>query len=93
MTAEMITESGGRFAAGDRAGRSGLQAQYDERLAGAAGVRVTTSRGQALFEKAATDGDDVLTLDPDIQEAAEQALSDAEAHRPRSPRRRRRPQR
>ena len=43
VTAEMVTESGGRYAAGDRAGRSGLQAQYDERLAGATGIRVTAS--------------------------------------------------
>ena len=67
VTAEMITDSDGRYQAGDRAGRSGLQAQYDETLAGAPGIRVTASGdgGATLFEKAATDGADVeTTLDP-----------------------------
>ena len=79
VTAEMVQESGGRLAAGDRAGRSGLQAQYDERLAGSAGTRVATSGGRTVFEQAATDGEDVqTTLDPDVQDAAEQALADAD---------------
>ena len=75
----MVQKSGGRLAAGDRAGRSGLQAQYDERLAGSAGIRVATSGGRTVFEQAATDGEDVeTTLDPDVQDAAEQALADAD---------------
>jgi len=80
VTAEMIQESDGRYAAGDRAGRSGLQAQYDQTLAGAAGLRVTASGdgGATLFEKAPTDGGDVATtLDPTVQEAAERALADS----------------
>ncbi|HET7822767.1 MAG TPA: penicillin-binding transpeptidase domain-containing protein [Ornithinibacter sp.] len=80
VTAEMVTKSEGRYEAGDRAGRSGLQAQYDETLAGATGIRVTASGegGATLFEKAATDGKDVeTTLDPAVQEAAEKALVDS----------------
>ena len=80
VTAEMVTKSDGRYEAGDRAGRSGLQAQYDETLAGATGIRVTASGdgGATLFEKAATDGEDVeTTLDPAVQEAAEKALADS----------------
>jgi cell division protein FtsI/penicillin-binding protein 2 len=80
VTAEMVTKSDGRYQAGDRAGRSGLQAQYDETLAGATGIRVTASGegGATLFEKAATDGKDVeTTLDPAVQEAAEKALADS----------------
>ena len=80
VTAEMVTESGGRYEAGDRAGRSGLQAEYDETLAGTTGVRITASGdgGATLFEKAATDGKDVeTTLDPAVQDAAEKALADS----------------
>ena len=88
VTAEMIQESGGRYQAGDRAGRSGLQAQYDETLAGAPGIRVTASGdgGATLFEKAATDGADVeTTLDPTVQEAAEKALADSRPRRSPGP--------
>ena len=80
VTAEMVQKSEGRYEAGDRAGRSGLQAQYDEKLAGATGLEVTVSGegGATLFEKAATDGADVeTTLDPKVQVAAEKALADS----------------
>ena len=80
VTAELVEKSNGRYEAGDRAGRSGLQAQYDEALAGATGLQVTVSGdgGATLFEKAATDGADVeTTLDPEVQEAAEKALADS----------------
>ena len=85
VTAEMVTESDGRYVAGDRAGRSGLQAQYDERLAGATGIRVAASGdgGATLFEKEPTDGADVeTTLDPKVQGAAEKALADADLSAP-----------
>ena len=80
VTAEMVEKSEGRYEAGDRAGRSGLQAQYDETLAGATGLQVTVSGegGATLFEKAPTDGADVeTTLDPSVQVAAEKALADS----------------
>ena len=77
VTAEMVQKSDGRYVAGDRAGRSGLQAQYDATLAGATGLTVTGG-GTTLFEKAPTDGADVkTTLDPTVQAAAEKALADA----------------
>ncbi|MGB7818740.1 MAG: penicillin-binding transpeptidase domain-containing protein [Ornithinibacter sp.] len=79
VTAEMIENSDGRFVAGDRAGRSGLQAQYDEQLAGVPGTRVVSDTGAVLFEQAAVDGTDVeTTLDPAVQEAAEKALAQAD---------------
>ena len=79
VTAEVVQESGGRYVAGDRAGLSGLQAQYDVQLAGDVGLRVQTSGGEGLFEQPATDGADVVTtLDPGIQAAAEESLAEAE---------------
>ncbi len=79
VTAEMVEKSDGRYAAGDRAGRSGLQAQYDERLAGSAGITVVSSSDAVLFEMAPQDGADVeTTLDPTTQAAAEKALADAD---------------
>jgi len=78
VTAEMVTQGKGRYAAGDYAGTSGLQGRYDEVLGGTAGVTVTSSGrpGTPLFEKAAVDGTDVkTTLDPDVQSAAESALT------------------
>ena len=83
VTAEMVQESGGRYVAGDRAGRSGLQAQYDSELAGATGLTVRTSGDRTLFEKAPGDGADVsTTLSPRVQEAAEKALADAKLTAP-----------
>ncbi|HSO66187.1 MAG TPA: penicillin-binding transpeptidase domain-containing protein [Ornithinibacter sp.] len=78
VTAEMVEKSEGRYVAGDRAGRSGLQAQYDTRLAGTPGLTVSTSGDRILFEQAPVDGADVATtLSPRVQEAAEKALADA----------------
>ncbi|MBM6401589.1 penicillin-binding transpeptidase domain-containing protein [Phycicoccus sonneratiae] len=78
VTAEIVEKSDGRYAAGDRAGRSGLQAQYDSTLAGTPGLAVTTSGGATLFETKAVDGADVATtLAPRVQSAAEKALADA----------------
>jgi cell division protein FtsI/penicillin-binding protein 2 len=76
VTAEIVKASDGRYRAGDRAGISGLQRSYDTVLAGAPGVKVTTSSGKVLFEKEAEDGADVqLTLDSRVQRAAEAALA------------------
>lgn len=76
VTKEIVERSKGRHAAGDRAGLSGLQGQYDSVLAGAPGVKVTTSTGKVLFETEATAGEDVqTTLEADVQSAAETALT------------------
>lgn len=78
VTAEMVTAGKGRYVAGDRAGTSGLQRQYDERLGGTAGVKVVTSGGATLFEQAPEAGADVrTTLSAPTQEAAEAALASA----------------
>ncbi len=79
VTAEIVDRSSGRYVAGDRAGLSGLQAQYDGTLGGTAGVAVTTSAGRTLFSHDPTAGTDVsTTLSPRVQRAAEKALADAD---------------
>ena len=78
VTAEAIKNSKGLHVAGDYAGLSGLQGQYDGLLGGTPGVRVTASDkpDAPLFEKAAVNGAPMtLTLDPRIQSAAEAALA------------------
>lgn len=78
VTAEMVDASKGRFVAGDRAGLTGLQRQYDETLGGKPGLEVVASTGKKLFEEAASDGADLATtLSPPVQSAAEQALAAA----------------
>jgi cell division protein FtsI/penicillin-binding protein 2 len=47
VTAEIVEASNGRLAAGDIAGLSGLQAQYDEHLGGARRVRVLRAAQRA----------------------------------------------
>ncbi len=76
VTAEIVQASDGRYVAGDRAGLSGLQRQYDGVLSGTPGVSVSTDTGAGLFDKPPVDGEDVeLTVSPDIQQAAEKALA------------------
>lgn len=77
-TAETIKNGKGRYVAGDYAGLSGLQGQYDAALGGTPGVQVTASDKPdvPLFEKAAVDGVPMtLTLDAKTQSAAEAALA------------------
>ena len=77
-TAETIKNGKGRYIAGDYAGLSGLQGQYDEVLSGTSGVTVTSTDKPdvPLFKKAATNGDPItLTLDTRTQKAAETALA------------------
>ena len=77
VSAELVNKSNGRYAAGDLAGVSGLQGQYDSVLGGTPGVTVVSSAkpDSPLFEKAAVDGTDVkTTLDPAVQGKAESAL-------------------
>ncbi len=52
VTAEIVEAGEGRYAAGDRAGISGLQRSYDTVLAGTPGIKVTTTTGKILFEQA-----------------------------------------
>lgn len=81
VTAEIIDKGEGRYAPGDFAGVSGLQAQYDERLAGTAGVTVEPAAGagetaDALFTTQPQPGEPVRTsLDPAVQRAADAALA------------------
>ncbi len=76
VTADIVARSNGRYAAGDRAGLSGLQGQYDAALAGVAGVKVESSAGRVLFESTATNGTDVrTTIDVRTQHAAETAVA------------------
>jgi cell division protein FtsI/penicillin-binding protein 2 len=78
VSAEMVTTSKGRYAAGDHAGVSGLQGQYDSALGGTPGVKVTSSNrpDAPLFTKDSVAGTDVrTTLSSDVQDAAESALS------------------
>lgn len=79
-TAEVVEGSDGRIVAGDDVGLSGLQARYDEQLRGLPGTAVVArgadDRLRTLVEVAATDGADlVTTLDPGLQQKAEQALA------------------
>ena len=77
VTAETIKNGKGRYVAGDYAGLSGLQGQYNEVLDGMAGFTVTSSDkpDAPLVQKAATNGKPMtLTLDAKTQKAAEAAL-------------------
>ena len=77
VSAELIAKGKGQYAAGDYAGLSGLQGQYDAVLGGTAGVKVTSSAAPdtPLFALDAVAGNDVsTTLSPRVQDAAEGAL-------------------
>lgn len=79
-TAEVVEASEGRIVAGDEVGLSGLQQRYDEQLRGQPGTAVV-ARGaddqlRTLAEVPATDGADlVTTLDPTLQQKAEDVLA------------------
>ncbi|WP_432526039.1 penicillin-binding transpeptidase domain-containing protein [Kineococcus auxinigenes] len=80
VTAERVESSGGRYAAGDLAGLSGLQADYDERLAGRVGVAVRTAGGtgepQELLVVEPVPGEPVRTsLDAALQQEADDVLA------------------
>ncbi|WP_380168344.1 penicillin-binding transpeptidase domain-containing protein [Jannaschia sp. R86511] len=83
-TAEIIEESQGRVRAGDLVGLSGVQAAYDESLAGLPGfvveaVDTGTDEARALHEVPARDGIPVqLTLSVAHQTAAENVLAAVE---------------
>ncbi|HEU4512922.1 MAG TPA: penicillin-binding transpeptidase domain-containing protein [Nocardioidaceae bacterium] len=82
VTAEMIEESEGEYAAGDVAGLSGLQQRYDDRLRGVPGTVVEavsekTGDERELYRSEPKDGRPLrTTLDTDLQLLAERVLSD-----------------
>ena len=84
VTAEVVEDSDGRYRAGDEAGLSGLQARYDEQLAGRPGVAVAAVPAEqsdggderVLHEVAPTEGEPLaLTMDERVQRTAESALA------------------
>ncbi|MGH3423185.1 MAG: penicillin-binding transpeptidase domain-containing protein [Nocardioidaceae bacterium] len=83
-TSELIEKSGGRLAAGDVTGLSGLQQRYDERLSGEKAVSVESvstaddsAEPETLFEHGGTPGEPLrTTLDVRLQAAAENSLAD-----------------
>ncbi|WP_210649000.1 penicillin-binding transpeptidase domain-containing protein [Nocardioides sp. SYSU D00065] len=88
-TAEIVEASEGRILAGDEVGLSGLQARYDEQLRGTPGTAVVArdaeDRLRTIHEVPATDGADLATtLDPALQQKAEQALAGLGADGPAS---------
>ncbi len=81
VTSEMIEEDPGRYRVGDLAGLSGLEARYDEQLAGQPGITVeavdTDGKSRELYSVPATDGEPLRTsLDMELQLAAEDLLAD-----------------
>ena len=78
-TAEIVEGSDGAIVAGDLAGLSGLQKQYDEQLRGNPGLTITASAGPAnrvLFHLDPRAGEPLaLTLDVALQQSAEELLA------------------
>ncbi len=83
-TAEVVEASGGAVAAGDLAGLSGLQRQYDEHLRGSPGVTVRAEPAEGgdgstvreLFATEPVPGEPLrVTLDQRLQERAEAVLA------------------
>jgi cell division protein FtsI/penicillin-binding protein 2 len=81
VTAEIVDKSAGRYVAGDTAGLSGLQQQYDTQLSGTPGVAVRIVASDGTVEKTfdivdAKNGSNIATtIDPRVQSAAETAIS------------------
>ena len=81
ITAELLTELGTPYGPNDTVGRRGIEAQYEQQLAGTPGatIRVVaadgTTVGNPLATFPATPGTAVQTkIDPGVQRAAEAAL-------------------
>lgn len=78
-TAEIVEESGGEVEAGDVVGLSGLQARYDDQLAGTPGLSVIAAgadNDRAVHEVPAVPGAALrTTLDVDLQTKAEATLA------------------
>jgi len=84
-TAEVLEETGPGFGPEDELGLSGLQRQFQRRLAGRPGLRVITRDAQGdqravLHDIAAVPGEALrTTLDPQVQDAADAALRGTDA--------------
>jgi len=84
ITAEQLEELGAPYAVGDVVGQSGLQASFEERLAGTPDRSVITrladgTPDETLMEVEGERGRPLrTTLDAGVQAAAEQALGDAD---------------
>ncbi|MCW2767982.1 MAG: penicillin-binding protein transpeptidase [Nocardioides sp.] len=81
VTAEMIKKDPEKYQVGDQAGLSGLQARYDDQLQGTPGVVVNAvgsdGKERELFRVSGHTGAALkLTLDRDLQLAAERLLAD-----------------
>jgi penicillin-binding protein 2 len=82
VSEDMIAKPGSPYRPGDVVGKFGIERQYDQILSGQDGMRrvIVNSRGEevgSLTTINATPGNDLrLTLDLDLQMAAEAALSD-----------------
>jgi cell division protein FtsI/penicillin-binding protein 2 len=81
-TAEIVKKSKGAVQPGDEVGLSGLQARYDDRLAGTPGIMVTAvggkegSEDRELFSTDEANGEPLrTTLDPRLETQAEAALA------------------
>lgn len=88
-TAEIIKKSKGAVAAGDTVGLSGLQARYDNVLAGDPGVRVIAVKAdgasRSLFSADPARGKDLhTTLNLELQMRAEEALATLGSNSPPS---------
>ncbi|MBZ5738086.1 penicillin-binding transpeptidase domain-containing protein [Nocardioides mangrovi] len=80
VTAEMVKDDPDKYAVGDVAGLSGLQARYDDQLQGVDGVVVNEVKADGsereLYRLDAKQGTPLrLTMDERLQTAAEQALA------------------
>lgn len=77
VTAEMLKKNPKKYTTGQIVGLSGLQAQYDDRLAAKAGALITSKdSGDVLFRNGGGSGQNLqTTLDPKVQNAADAALA------------------
>ncbi|HKE81149.1 MAG TPA: penicillin-binding transpeptidase domain-containing protein, partial [Solirubrobacteraceae bacterium] len=84
-TAEQISKSNGKIGVGDEVGQWGLEARYQDRLAGTPSRRIVIREGgepiATLLEHPGKNGQSLrTTLDRDVQQAAETALGDAKGN-------------